>query len=144
MFFQVLPLTESNSVILGVVFKTVCFERDRGTWSFVAVFAVAGRIRLVKLVSQVEPRLESVRKLFNDFLTGLRVQIFPARLILHVRFQHTTVRDLTGCVPDTVGCPSCDVPDFRGGVSERIKTITDLLVVLDGTNVGTCGLNRHT
>ncbi len=54
-FFQIRAFREPNTIVLGVVFETVCFERDRTTWSFVAVFAVSGWIRLVKLVSQVEP-----------------------------------------------------------------------------------------
>ena len=51
---EVRAFAETDAVVLGVVFESVLFERDRATWSFVAVFAVAGRIRLVKLVSQVE------------------------------------------------------------------------------------------
>jgi len=143
-FFQVRAFREPDAVVLGVVFEPVFFECHRGTRSGVAVFAVAGWIRLVKLVSQVEPRLESVRKFFDDFLTGLRVQVFPARPVLHTRFQNALVWDFSGYIPDSVNCPSCDVPDFRGGVSERIEAITDLSVVLDGTNVGASDLNRHT
>jgi hypothetical protein len=43
-----------------------------------------------------------------------------------------------------IGCPSGDVPDFGGGVSERIGAITYLPVGLDGTNIGACDLNHHT
>ena len=112
-------------------------------WSGIAIFTIAGRIRLTELVAQIKPQLESIKEFFDDFLTGSHVQIFPARLVLHVRFQRRCIEYFAACSPDTLGCPSYDVPDFRDGVSERIKTITNLLVVLDGTNIGTCGLDRH-
>jgi len=143
-FFEVGAFRESDAVVFGVVFEPVCFERDRTLWPGVTVFAVAGRIRLVVCLSQIEPRLESIRKFFDDFLTGLCIQVFPAGLVLHVRFERSFVWDFACCVPDTVGCPACDVPDFRGGVSERIEAIADLSLVLDGTNVGVRDPNRHT
>ncbi len=50
-FLQVRAFRESNSIVLGVVFEPVFFERNRGTWSFVAMFPVAGRICLVVFLS---------------------------------------------------------------------------------------------
>ena len=76
------------------------------------MFAVAGRVRLVVLVSQVEPRLESVEKFFDDFLTGSCVQVFPAGLVFRIRFQHAPVGNLTDCVPYAVGCLLWDILDF--------------------------------
>lgn len=54
MFFEVRAFRESDSVVLGVVFEAVRFKRDRTAWSSVAVFAVAGWIRHVVFLSQVE------------------------------------------------------------------------------------------
>ena len=144
MLLEVRAFRESDPIVLRVVLEAVFFERDRTLGSGVAVFAVAGRIRLWVVLSQIEPRLESVRKFFNDFLTGLCVQVFPARLVLRVRFERPFVGNLTDFAPYAVGCPSGDVPDFGGGITERIEAIADLLLVLDRTNVGAGDLNRHT
>jgi len=54
-FFQVLPFAESDEVVLGIVFESIFFERDHTLGAIVDVFAVAGRIRRIVLVSQVEP-----------------------------------------------------------------------------------------
>jgi len=58
-----------DAVVLGVVFEPVFFECHRGTRSGVAVFA-GSRVDSPRqtCVVQVEPRLESVRKFFDDFL----------------------------------------------------------------------------
>jgi hypothetical protein len=55
MLLEVGAFREADAVVLGAVFEAVCFERDRTFGSFIAVFAVAGRIRLVVFLSQVEP-----------------------------------------------------------------------------------------
>lgn len=54
-FFEVRAFAESNPIVLRVVLEPVCFERDCGTRSFVALFTVTGRIRLLVFLLQVEP-----------------------------------------------------------------------------------------
>jgi len=48
--FQILPLRESNPIVVGVVLEPILFERDRRAWVVITVLAVAGRVRLLVTV----------------------------------------------------------------------------------------------
>ena len=66
-------------------------------------------------------------------------------MAFEVRLERAFAENRPRFVPNPPDGPSGDIPEFRGGESERVQTVADLLLVAYGRNVGPGdGLNRHT
>jgi hypothetical protein len=81
--FQIPPLRESNLIMFEVMLESILFEHDCRAWMLVAMFPVAGWVRvLVAVPTERVPRVERFSQLFESWLTGLCVQICVAFVIL--------------------------------------------------------------
>jgi hypothetical protein len=110
---------------------------------FVAVFAVAGWVR-VWIVLFV-PRDERFTEFLENSVTGLRMQVRIAVVLLQIRTEFIGIWYVTDSVPDTRDCPPPNIPEFAGGEAMRIKIVRDLRVI--GETRCECpsdGLIRHT
>ncbi len=65
MLFEVEAFTQTEFVVLGVVFDAVLLPRYGGAWVVVASLSVAGWIRVcVAVLAFFEPTVERLSKLF--------------------------------------------------------------------------------
>jgi hypothetical protein len=111
----------------------------------VVVFAVLRWVRTVVPVSELGiPPFECFSEFFDDSLTRLRIEVGVAFVGLQVCLERAILGDCPCFAPDTVARPACDVPEFRGGEPERVQVTRHLLLVPNGSNIGTSDLNRHT
>jgi hypothetical protein len=62
-----------------------------------------------------------------------------------VRRERVRAGNLATSIPDTLRCPSANVPELAGGESQRIEVVTHLRIVADAGAVGARNdLIRHT
>ena len=112
----------------------------------VVFLAVAGWIRTIIRLPRFGPRVEGFRKLFQNFLTGLRVQSLVFRMTLQLVFEVAVVGNLARFFPllsrvvvgDVVRLcltgyqtQSDNVPEFAGRPSVPVDRVLYLSVVED-------------
>lgn len=143
--FRVAPLREADVAVFGVVLEAVFFERDRRARVVVVVFAVAGRVRsLVPVVVVAIPAVERLIEFFKNSLTGLCIEVRVAFVCFEVGFERTVIGNLAASVPDAARCLAGHVPEFCGGETKLIETVSGLPLVPNGSAVSPSdGLNRH-
>jgi hypothetical protein len=112
---------------------------------FVAVFAVAEWVRgLFSPLACVVPTGERLSKLFENSLTGLRMQVPVSFVFLEFGFEFAVVGDLPVFVPSPVRILSGDVPQFRRGKPTLVEAVVHLLVVDDFRSIGAGCLQHRT